>query len=1408
MKNQRNRWRIFKRLISGVSALALSVGLLGSIPASADDSTVGYKYTLFAYSSEEGAISSSAANFCVNGNIATNGTISAGQNFNVNGEKKEHANEAMPDLSKAINEMFFAENVDVKAENYKNEDVNINVSAPLDVKGKAEFMGNIKLAAGVKAMGDISFAGGVLNNDNTVLFSEKGNIVINSENVSLTGLIYAPKGNIVIESKSLNLNSVVMIANKIALNAPNININSNAEMAKFVQEAIDKNGSSGSNEDPEPVTDPVIYAYGEYNEETKSVDIEWYSNVTGEFAVLESMNGTDYTVVSKVSDVTKYSIKVTSDFIKKYFKVATIKDGKTIESIPFSIVNANGKYTTELLDTDKDGLADLYEEMLGTDKTVPDTDKDGLTDYEEVYITNTDPTKYDSVTEGVSDADADNDKDGLTNKREIELKTDPNSDDTDGDTLKDGDEVSKYNTDPLKPDTDGDGINDGDEVLLKLDPTNPVTNGVKDSEHFFEQEIPATSKVFSQINTEDNPYTLSMKINCTGYAESNVTASESSYHSAIESDMTVGKIADISLNETCKSKEIVLYYKINEMKDENAPKRLMKSSLSDSVSESIKKYGIFTFDPEHNTVVPVNTLYDIANGIVYANVNHAGTYYIGNMQKWIESVNSIRQYSSVANQEIIDKADVVFSVNISNGSDAEKCLKDIKANIIYNSEQLFKNSNDVRIAVLGFSDQIDSTPFCKHTRISKDKSEWATNIEEVTELLGQLSIDKDSEVGLWELALQDIACPMFGTGEPYSFREDADKYAFVYSNSQRSFCLPGSFNIVELNRVCTMKPICDRLVSSGITTSLLFDTYVASSLLQNNITRRTNGLFTTYASNDNKPSTVVYDLINRTAKKTSVATTNPTTDNTVFLSSLTLKPIKLSCPLYVNGRNDTDEDGMTDWDETFNSVLSGNEDIYEYTPVSLEEAMKSINADEKNILYRYIKENDESNFESYIKMPFLFLKSDPTKIDTDDDGYYDICDPDRINKPVFIGDKYDFMDNEIYFMKGIHDKYLDVKNASTSAGSIPIMYDKNGDDNQKFRFVWAGTGYSIHPLNNEKLALTLRKNGKEYSVSLEAYTNSENQRWEVLPYSNRDSLPDMIKPGIVICSQVLSDPDEDGKQKPLYLSYGEEDVIVSTNLELNCMITPENNNAGWERFGSIYMKTIGWIPGAKISTINAIADYVHNSSIGLKKLNDVDSESEEDINYSVKEDEEKSKKYSNFLRYELNNMELIRGQYAGNLPLMTYAGANLSKTCCEITATYNALSVCKTIKNTETAFFKLCAEFEINALYFDWLDKGYFGSDPEKIVRCLKSYNCHYQSTYYDVERLDKDISSAQACIVSYKFGKAGKSVHTYSCFYNISDEKVYAVNRYGGDLDMRDYNSIKESLEERRMIVGYLIWA
>jgi serine/threonine protein kinase len=72
-------------------------------------------------------------------------------------------------------------------------------------------------------------------------------------------------------------------------------------------------------------------------------------------------------------------------------------------------------------------------------------------------------------------ADADND--GLPNVEEVNLGTDPNKADTDGDGLNDGDEVKKYGTNPLDIDTDHDGVNDGTEVAKGCSPVNPDSNG-------------------------------------------------------------------------------------------------------------------------------------------------------------------------------------------------------------------------------------------------------------------------------------------------------------------------------------------------------------------------------------------------------------------------------------------------------------------------------------------------------------------------------------------------------------------------------------------------------------------------------------------------------------------------------------------------------------------------------------------------------------------------------------------------------------------------------------------------------------------------------------------------------------------------------------------------------------------
>lgn len=118
-------------------------------------------------------------------------------------------------------------------------------------------------------------------------------------------------------------------------------------------------------------------------------------------------------------------------------------------------------------DNDGDGLTNKEERRLGTDPNNPDTDGDGLRDGDEVRVYSTNPLEKDTDGDGLTDGDEVN-----------KYKTVPTNKDTDGDLLSDGDEVNRYRTNPLEKDTDGDGLSDYEEVTnYKTNPTLKDTDG-------------------------------------------------------------------------------------------------------------------------------------------------------------------------------------------------------------------------------------------------------------------------------------------------------------------------------------------------------------------------------------------------------------------------------------------------------------------------------------------------------------------------------------------------------------------------------------------------------------------------------------------------------------------------------------------------------------------------------------------------------------------------------------------------------------------------------------------------------------------------------------------------------------------------------------------------------------------
>jgi len=126
------------------------------------------------------------------------------------------------------------------------------------------------------------------------------------------------------------------------------------------------------------------------------------------------------------------------------------------------IENSNSRNLLKI-DPDEDWLSSDSERIFGTDNFNNDTDGDGIPDGWEVS-NGLDPLSNDSS--------LDLDEDGLSNLMEYEYKTNPVIKDTDFDDLSDYEELFVYGTNPLSKDSDGDWFTDGFEVRYHLDPVN------------------------------------------------------------------------------------------------------------------------------------------------------------------------------------------------------------------------------------------------------------------------------------------------------------------------------------------------------------------------------------------------------------------------------------------------------------------------------------------------------------------------------------------------------------------------------------------------------------------------------------------------------------------------------------------------------------------------------------------------------------------------------------------------------------------------------------------------------------------------------------------------------------------------------------------------------------------------
>lgn len=781
-------------------------------------------------------------------------------------------------------------------------------------------------------------------------------------------------------------------------------------------------GTSDTPEIPDEPHEHIILCFGEYIKDENAIVIYWNSTDEGTVSLYESEAEGEWTKIADLSDENSYKYAIAEDFQTKQIKaVQEMKDG-AIESEPFTVTFSDGEYICTLPDNDNDGLFNIIEEIYGTDPENPDTDGDGLTDYEEVYITGTDPLKYDTDDNGINDADDDSDNDGLSNREEIELGTDPRNDDTDGEGLSDYDELNKYNTDPLKADSDGDTLNDGDELAIGLDPNNPETFGIPDAEYKVEQIVAADSEALKKVNTDESPYKLSLEVTASGNVNGNLNADRSSYSTAINSDIQLGETIDLNyiggdVDEVKLSFTIGDAYLDNELGLFHDEEEL----------QGIKRLNVFKYFEDINMLLPIETVIDEETNTISAMVDELGTYCVVDMEKWLsnllgadmpEAVNFMSDDDEfyIEVEETLDYSEE--ETRISNSLDAIE--EEIMSDEITAEETLTMSYVPAMYAapyMPGFTPVEKGTPvdvvfllqsagereydFKTQSTMIKDvmdklqKSHGKDNVRVCVityDLLGATILSPST----WFTNSADLQNALSGITYKYTsgyvnrgaafsklisnvaFKKVASKFVFQVMNGSTDV---GSGYFSQLDACSRLSINYTELMPAGYSyESSAYANKIASAIA------KTKGLNLTY--NSRTSTTTVYNHICEYAAP-------PTIEYMVTIAN-SWKKIKLEGILDPNSDTDTDKDGLADWDEVNNKLISFNADGSPQLPkfsecVSLPNRPYVYNGLTRFNLNSARPSTGDSWFDFVNRDVYVLpIISDPTNKDSDGDGILDI----------------------------------------------------------------------------------------------------------------------------------------------------------------------------------------------------------------------------------------------------------------------------------------------------------------------------------------------------------------------------------------------------------------------------------
>ena len=228
--------KLIKRAMGVMTGVALCLSTLGVMPVQAEEI---FTCVLFA-TDEAQSIRLNVSGMNMNGDIVTNGELISDLEVSFNGTVYENQENEMLDLHSKIESLYFNGEVNHLKEDYSPEDYNENISKATYIEGNFNSVGNNVAinSAALRTTGDVYIEGGSFSCSSAVVYSEQGDIYIDSDNFSMNGLLYAPNGKIYIECGGINLGGSVIGQSIEITSAGGVNLNKNESFMQSLDAGI------------------------------------------------------------------------------------------------------------------------------------------------------------------------------------------------------------------------------------------------------------------------------------------------------------------------------------------------------------------------------------------------------------------------------------------------------------------------------------------------------------------------------------------------------------------------------------------------------------------------------------------------------------------------------------------------------------------------------------------------------------------------------------------------------------------------------------------------------------------------------------------------------------------------------------------------------------------------------------------------------------------------------------------------------------------------------------------------------------------------------------------------------------------------------------------------------------------